>query len=157
MDFRGLYYWGVVNGVEDPYDVVLHRDGVRYVDLLAHELAYGLGDNRLAVSGRAIQEYGPSGIYGRAKLVEELFPDDVRREDLPYFGLAHEHVLDRLVFEQPVVILEGDRGRPNVVVLLQGLLRALPAVCRDTEIVCDAFVACAPLDLDHLFLPEGLD
>ena len=61
-----------------PFDL----DRVRDRDVAVEQIADRLRDDRLAVSGRAVDEHRVAGVDGRAELVEHAVADDQMRERL---------------------------------------------------------------------------
>jgi hypothetical protein len=66
----------VVNRVEDLYYLAVYSYGVGDVVGLEDSGAYGLGDGRLAVSRRPVDEQGLPGVDSRSQLFDEVVVHD---------------------------------------------------------------------------------
>jgi hypothetical protein len=113
--------------IEDRDDLTRHVNGVGHVDVATQRSAHALGQHRLAVSRRSVEEHRFPCVHRRSKLVEDPVVDDEVSEagaetiaiDVPARG---HHRLDVLN-----VGVERNRSRADVLISVEVLAGAVPS------------------------------
>ena len=144
-------------------DRVVQRDGlaidvdrVRQIHVAAERPAHALGDDRLAVSGRPVQEDRFSGVDGGAKLVEHVVFDDQMREAAaqPLAIDVAPRCLQRL--HRRDVGRQRHGRRPDVLVGLEILLCAIAPQIRQRVPIPGRARSCRTLHFDEPLDPDNV-
>ena len=147
----------MADGVEHRDDLAVHVDDVGHVHLHAERPPDPLGQDGLAVAGRAIQKQRLARIDGRPQLVEHLLVDDEMLEaggqQVAIDVRARRHAGPGV----GVVLGERDRRRADVAAHVEVLIGAIAAEVGQDVPVAGRADAGRAADLDQLFGPRVLD
>ena len=148
----------MIDGIEDPDDAALDFQCVRDRDLSFEQVANGLGDHGLAVSGWAVDEHRMAGVDGRTELVEDPIGQHQVRKRLPH-AISHRAAVGRggEGFHVSLVLGERHRRHANVVAVFEKEGRAGAARVGDPIPVRSRTEHGAARDLTLPVRPEAVE
>jgi len=124
----------VVQVVEDLDDLVVDLDAVGDVGLAAEHARDGLGEARLPVARRAVEEQRAARVHRGPQLVEQILGDGEVRQAHQQIIPADDGVLLGLLGDEGIVLLDGHRGGAHVGGAGERVARVLAALPGEDEL-----------------------
>ena len=147
----------MVDRVEHGDDVAVDVERVRHVHLAADGAAHAVGDHRLAVAGRAVEEHGLVRVDRGAELLEDVIGNHQVRESVPQPLAIDVAARLRQRAHRRDIAGQRHRRRPDVAVDLQVLARPVAAGVGQRVAVAGASSSDGAADLDETLGAHALE
>ena len=147
----------MVKRIENPHDVTLDLDGVRHKDLVVLRGTERLGQQRLAVARRSVEEDRAPIVGRRTKLLQQLVAHHHVLKHLAEFFRVHRTLGERLSFHNSAILRQCHRRRASIAIEVRQVPRPRHAALRQRVNETHLSDATHTRPANELLLQQPLD